>query len=64
MAFRIDQNELETFIGTLLDAYKDGRAGRDTIVQLFKRALMAGLNGNEAEFQAYMRVTEETLPDR
>jgi hypothetical protein len=64
MTFRIDQTELEKFIETLLDAYKDGRAGRDTIVQLFARALMAGISGNEAEFQAYMRISEDTLPDR
>lgn len=63
MAFRIDQTELEAFIETLLDAYKDGRAGRDTIVQLFSRALMAGLSGNEAEFQAYMRISQESLPE-
>jgi hypothetical protein len=61
MPFRPNEAELEPFIGVVLDAYKDGRAGRSTIVQLLSHAITAAASDNEAEFKAYIRLSQEQL---
>ena len=61
MPFRPNEAELEAFIGIVLDAYKDGRAGRSTIVQLLSHAVVAAASDSEAEFKAYVRLSQDKL---
>ncbi len=61
MPFHPDQTELEAFTGTVLDAYKEGRAGRSTVMQLLTHAIVAAANDSEAEFTAYIHLSQDQL---
>ncbi len=53
MPFHPNEIELEAFTGAVLDAYKQGRAGRSTVVQLLTHTIVAAAGDSEAEFTAY-----------
>jgi hypothetical protein len=61
MAFQPSETELEAFTGTVLDAYKEGRAGRSTAVQLLARAIAAAARDSEPEFTAYIQLSRDEL---
>jgi hypothetical protein len=61
MPFHPDETELEAFTGTVLDAYKEGRAGRSTVTQLLTHAIMAAATDSEAEFTAYIHLSRDQL---
>jgi hypothetical protein len=61
MPFRPNEAELDTFIGVVLDAYKEGRAGRSTVVQLLRHAMLAAASDSEAEFKAYVQLSQDKL---
>jgi hypothetical protein len=63
MGFKPDQTELETYAGTVLDAYKEGRAGRSTAVQLLARAIAAAASDRQTEFTAYIHLSEHQLQE-
>ena len=64
MSFEPHENELQAFAGTILDAYKGGRVGRTTAVQLLSRAIIAAANDSEAEFKAYIGLSQEHISER
>ncbi len=61
MPFDPDETELEAFTGAVLDAYKEGRAGRSTVVQLLTQAIVAAANDSEPEFTAYIHLSQDQL---
>ena len=64
MAFEIREAELQSFIETMLDAYKGGRAGRATVIQLLTHALVACANDNEMELRAYICASKDSLTEQ
>jgi hypothetical protein len=62
MPFHLEENDLEAFVGTILDAVKEGRVGRATAVQLLSHAIIAAASDKEAEFKAYIRLSLEQSP--
>lgn len=58
-----DHFALDQFLETVLHAYKDGDADRDSCVGAIAHAMTAAAIDNEPEFKSYIRLPEEKLFD-
>lgn len=66
MAFqptKTDQAALDQFLETVLDAYKSGRADRNSCVGAVAHVMTAAAIDNEAEFKSYIRLSKEKVFD-
>ena len=62
MSFAPQDHELQAFAGTIPDAYKEGRVGPTTAVQLVSRAIIAAAKDSESEFKAYLGLSRSNCP--
>ncbi|MET4242748.1 hypothetical protein [Bradyrhizobium sp. RT10b] len=60
---KADQAALDQFLETVLDAYKAGRADRNSCVGAIAHVMTAAAIDNETEFKNYIRLSEEQLFD-
>ncbi|MCP3399193.1 hypothetical protein [Bradyrhizobium sp. CCGB20] len=66
MAFeptKADHAALDQFLETVFDAYKAGRADRNSCVGAIAHVMTAAAIDNEAEFKNYIRLSEQKLFD-
>ncbi|OAF13915.1 hypothetical protein AXW67_18205 [Bradyrhizobium neotropicale] len=60
---KTDHASLDQFLETVLDAYKAGRADRNSCVGAIAHVMTAAAIDNETEFKNYIRLTEEKIFD-
>ncbi|WP_316394951.1 hypothetical protein [Bradyrhizobium sp. 33ap4] len=63
MAFTPNADALDRFLETVLDAYKAGRADRNSCVGAIAQVVTAAAIDNTGEFESYIRLSERQLFD-
>jgi hypothetical protein len=66
MGFRpseVDQNALDAFLETILDAYEEGTVERRSAVGLIAHAMTAAAIDNKGEFEKFIRLPKESIAE-